>query len=142
MAIMTVPGMQSLGLWKVMDTITYTAHAPLEFIFVINEKAWQSLSPAHRAIMTEAARTVEIQARKRVELIEAAAARFVLEKGVKTFPLTPDQVAEWRACSAEMISEYMDRNGELARRLMNAYAKLRTDPCCTKGPSETAFTRR
>jgi hypothetical protein len=57
--------------------------------------------------------------------------------------LTHDQVAEWRACSAEMLAEYMEANGELAQRLMAAYGKLRTDPCCTTGPgSEMAFTRR
>jgi hypothetical protein len=56
--------------------------------------------------------------------------------------LTPDNVADWRACSADMVADYMDRNGELARRLMAAYSKLRTDPCCTAGPSEAAFTRR
>jgi hypothetical protein len=56
--------------------------------------------------------------------------------------LTPDQVAEWRACSADMLATYMERNGELARKLMKAYGKLRTDPCCTAAPSTAAFTRR
>lgn len=42
-----------------------------------------------------------------------------------------------------LLAEHMERNGELARRLMAAYAKLRTNPCCTARPgSETAFTRR
>jgi hypothetical protein len=41
-----------------------------------------------------------------------------------------------------MVADYMDKNGELARRLMVAYSKLRTDPCCTAGPSGGAFTRR
>jgi hypothetical protein len=63
--------------------------------------------------------------------------------GFKIQHLTHDEVAEWRACSAEMLAEYMEANGELAQRLMAAYGKLRTDPCCTTGPgSEMAFTRR
>jgi hypothetical protein len=56
--------------------------------------------------------------------------------------LTPDQVAEWRACSADMLARYMEANGELAAKLMAAYAKLRTDPCCMAGPSTKVFTRR
>ena len=36
------------------------------------------------------------------------------------------------ACSAEMLSEYMEQDGEPAQCLMAAYAKLRTGPCCTQ----------
>jgi hypothetical protein len=56
--------------------------------------------------------------------------------------LTPDQVAEWRACSAEMLADYMATHGAVAQRLMAAYAKLRTDPCCISAPSSAVFTRR
>ena len=31
---------------------------------------------------------------------------------------------------------------EFAQRLMAAYGKLRTDPCCTAGPSPAPFNRR
>jgi hypothetical protein len=41
-----------------------------------------------------------------------------------------------------MLTGYMERNGDLARRLMGAYGKLRTDPCCTAAPGSVAFTRR
>jgi C4-dicarboxylate-binding protein DctP len=142
MALMTLGGNQHLGLWKVQDTITLTAHASVEFLLVINEGTWRSLSPGHRAAMTEAARVAESEARVRVAAIEAASERFAIDKGLKVLRLTPDQVAEWRACSADMVADYMAKNGELARRLMAAYSKLRTDPCCSQGPSEAAFTRR
>jgi hypothetical protein len=55
--------------------------------------------------------------------------------------LTPDEVAEWRACSAPLVEDYMSKSGELGWRLMAAYGKLRTDPCCTTGPKGT-FNRR
>lgn len=34
----------------------------------------------------------------------------------------------------------MNAAGELGRRLMAAYGKLRTDPCCTSGP-KGGFTK-
>jgi hypothetical protein len=40
-----------------------------------------------------------------------------------------------------MLADYMEKNGDLARRLMAAYGRLRTDPCCTVGPGEGTFTR-
>jgi C4-dicarboxylate-binding protein DctP len=142
MALMTLGGNRNFGLWKVQDTITLTAHAPVEFLLVMNEGTWRSLSPGHRTVLTEAARIAEREARARVAGIEAASERFALDKGLKLVPLTPDQVAEWRACTADMVADYMEKNGEQARRLMAAYSKLRTDPCCSKGPGEAAFTRR
>jgi C4-dicarboxylate-binding protein DctP len=142
MAMLALPGLQSQGLWKATDTITYTAHAPVEMFLVINEKTWQSLSPAHRAVLAEAARIVERESRERVAKMETGIHAFAASKGMKTKELTPDQVAEWRACSADMLDEYMERSGELARKLMDAYGKLRTDPCCTGGPSTAVFTRR
>jgi C4-dicarboxylate-binding protein DctP len=142
MALMTLGGNRNFRLWEVQDTITLTTHAAVEFLLVINEGTWRALSPGHRTAMTEAIRIVEPEARARVAEIEAASQRFAIDKGLKLVQLTPDQVAEWRACSAEMVADYMEKNGEQARRLMAAYSKLRTDPCCSKGPSELEFTRR
>jgi C4-dicarboxylate-binding protein DctP len=141
-AAMSVQSFESMGLWKATDTLTYTAHSPVEYFLVINERTWQALSPAHQAIMTEAARKVESEGYDRLAKVEASMERFISDKGAKVVHLSPDNVADWRACSAEMVADYMDRNGELARRLMAAYSKLRTDPCCTAGPSEKPFTRR
>lgn len=142
MALMTLGGNQTLGLWKAQDTITLTSHAQAEFLLVVNEGKWRALSPDHRAAMTEAIRIVEPEARARVAQIEAASERFAIKKGFKIVGLTPDQVADWRACSADMVADYMTRNGEQARLLMAAYSKLRTDPCCSAAPGEAAFTRR
>jgi C4-dicarboxylate-binding protein DctP len=141
-AAMSVQAFQSLGLWKATDTLTYTAHSPVEYFLVINEKTWQALSPAHQAVMIEAARKVESEGYDRLAKVEASMERFISEKGARIAHLSPDNVADWRACSADMVADYMDKNGELARRLMVAYSKLRTDPCCTAGPSGGAFTRR
>lgn len=141
-AAMSVQAFQSMGLWKATDTLTYTAHSPVVYFLVVNERTWQALSPTHQAIMIEAARTVESDGYDRLAKVEASMERFISEKGAKIVHLTPDNVADWRACSADMIADYMDRNGQLARRLMAAYSKLRTDPCCTAGPSGEAFTRR
>jgi C4-dicarboxylate-binding protein DctP len=141
-AAMSVQAFQSLGLWKATDTLTYTAHAPVQYFLFINERTWQSLSPAHQAIVTEAARAVESEGYDRLAKVEASMERFISEKGARIAHLSPDNVADWRACSADMVADYMDKNGELARRLMVAYSKLRTDPCCTAGPSGGAFTRR
>jgi C4-dicarboxylate-binding protein DctP len=143
MALVALAAFQGRGIWKVVDTITRTGHAPTEFLLAINEKTFQSLSPEHRATVVKAASIVEREMRNRASEFESNAYAFAASKGVKVVDISPDQVAEWRACSATMIVDYMNTGGELANKLMVAYGKLRTDPCCTTGPrSELGFTRR
>jgi TRAP-type C4-dicarboxylate transport system substrate-binding protein len=142
MALVALAAFQGRGIWKVANTITRTGHAPTEFLLAINEKTFQSLPAEHRATVVKAAKTVEREMRERASEFEAKTYAFAESKGVKVQDVTPDQVAEWRACSAGMILEYMDKGGELASKLMAAYGKLRTDPCCMAGPSEMVFTRR
>jgi len=143
MALVALAAFQGRGIWKVVDTITRTGHAPTEFLLAINEKTFQSLPPGHRATVVKAARIVEHEMRDRASEFETNAYAFAASNGVRVVDISPDQVAEWRACSAAMIVDYMQTGGELANKLMMAYGKLRTDPCCTTGPrSELGFTRR
>jgi hypothetical protein len=52
--------------------------------------------------------------------------------------LSGDDVAAWRACSAPLLEEYMERAGRDGPKLFAAYGKLRTDPCCRDAPGEDA----
>ncbi len=140
MAVVSFGALQSRGLWRFTDTVTFTVHSPVEFFLIINEKTWQAMSPAHRAAIAQAASTVESEIRSRQPESEASARTFAKIKNVTLKELTPDQVADWRACSAGMLADYMDKNGEGARKLMAAYGRLRMDPCCSVVPGD--FTRR
>lgn len=135
MAMTGITGVDSRELWKVTDTITRTEHAALEFLVIIHEKTWQSLPESQRAIILESARKVERDLRDRMASIEENAYAFARQKGMKIYELTPDQVAEWRACSSGIVEDFMNGAGDLGRRLMVSYGKLRTDPCCSSGPA-------
>jgi C4-dicarboxylate-binding protein DctP len=84
---------------------------------------------------------VERRLRDQIAEIEDDDYRFAREKGMKVYDLTPDQVAEWRACSAAVLEDFMSRAGELAHKLMAAYGRLRTNSCCSAG-TPGIFTRR
>jgi C4-dicarboxylate-binding protein DctP len=132
-----ITSVEPRGLWQVADIVTVTNHVPIEFLLLVNENAWASLSPAHQAVIAGAARDVERRARDRAAVNEANAYAFSRSNGMQVRALTADQVAEWRACSAGMLEDYMGLGGDLSRRLLAAYAKLRTDPCCMSGPGDT-----
>jgi C4-dicarboxylate-binding protein DctP len=136
-----VSGVTARELWKASDTITRTEHGAVEMIAIINERVYQSLAPGHRAIILEAARNAERDLWDAMMRSEAEAYEVAREKGMQVHELSPDDVAEWRACSARVIEEYIAGAGELGTRMMQAYGKLRTDPCCNFAPKGT-FTLR
>jgi TRAP-type C4-dicarboxylate transport system substrate-binding protein len=142
---MSVAGFGALpayNLEEFVNTVTFTHHTPIAFLLVINEKRWQALSPIHRAILGQAATKVEIEISGFQIASEGRARAFAEKHNVRLQALTPDQVADWRACSAGMLTDYMNRVGDSARRIMDAYGKLRLDPCCSAAPGDAAFTRR
>ena len=110
---------------------------------IINDKAWQSLGEHHRAVIAAAARRAEQDLRQQMADIEAKAYAFARDKGMTVYDLTPNEVAEWRACSAPVVDNYPDacREARPAHDGSAAYGKLRTQPCCVSGPPGE-FTRR
>ncbi len=142
---MSVAGFGALpaySLEKFVDTVTFTHHTPITFFLFMNEKRWQALSAAYRAAIAQAAAKVEVEIRGFQAASEGRARAFAGKHNVKLQELTPDQVADWRACSAGMLAHYMDKVGDGARKLMAAYGRLRTDPCCSAAPGGVDFTRR
>jgi TRAP-type C4-dicarboxylate transport system substrate-binding protein len=131
----SITSVEPRALWQVADTVTVTNHVPIEFLLIVNERAWQALSPAHQAIIAEAARVAERAARDRMAENETAAYAFARAKGMRILNLTADQVADWRACSAVVLEDYLGQDGKLARRLLGTYGRLRTHPCCAAEPS-------
>jgi C4-dicarboxylate-binding protein DctP len=130
------------SLWEVANTITRTDHFVLEFIVVINEKLWQSLNATRKAIISAAAKQAEQDLRQTMADIESKSYAFARSKGIKISELAPDDVAEWRACSADIVQDYLDAAGELGQKIMEAYGRLRTDPCCDRGPTTGTFSLR
>jgi TRAP-type C4-dicarboxylate transport system substrate-binding protein len=134
MAMSGIAAVLSREMWSVSDTITRTDHSPLEYLLITTEKTWQALSPAHRAAITEAVKRLEPKIRERAAESERAVAAVAREKGMKIVDLAPHQVAEWRACSSDVLVQYMEASGEVGSRLMAAYGRLRTQPCCSAAP--------
>jgi TRAP-type transport system periplasmic protein len=138
MAMTGIASVLSREMWKVSDTITRTAHSPLEYLLIMTDKNWQALSPAHRAAVQEAVKRLELKIRERVAESERQVYSVAREKGMKIVNLAQHQVAEWRACSSDILLNYMETSGEVGSRLMASYGRLRTQPCCSAAPDDGA----
>jgi C4-dicarboxylate-binding protein DctP len=132
--MMSAASGHSWQLYAVSSVVTRTDHAAITFTAIINEKTWQSLDARHKTILGDAAKLVERLAREREAELQDQAYEFLRSKGMTIRDLSPEEVMQWRACSANVIDEYMEQGGDLSRLLMDAYGRLRTEPCCVGGP--------
>jgi C4-dicarboxylate-binding protein DctP len=128
-------------LWEVMDTLANTRHFADGMLILINEPVWQSLSPDHQRIVQEAATEAQESILTDLKKREKEGYALAEKNGMKIQEITPDEVAEWRACSAPVLEGFMSNAGELGQRLMQAYGQLRTQPCCSIG-TPGVFTHR
>ena len=120
-----VSGVKSRKLWQVMDTITVTNHADVEFLVLINEDFWQGLPADQQEIITMAARKVEADLRDKMSKIEADAFEAAKAEGMGVYVPTEAEMAAWREASAPVIEQYRAAAGELGAKLMMEAEKLR-----------------
>ncbi len=119
-----VSGVKSRKLWDVMDTITKTQHADIEFVVVVNDKFWSDLPEAHQKIITEAAAMADAAVRDKISEIENAAYDESLKNGMKIVEPTAEQIAAWRDCSKPVYDQYATDAGDLGKQVMDAAMKL------------------
>jgi len=115
-----VSGVQSRSLWEVMDTITVTNNADIEFIVVVNTDFWNGLPEEHRKIISEAARTAENSVRDAMSTIEADAYAAAEENGMQIYTPTADEMAAWKAASQPVYDTFLERTGETGKQMLDA----------------------
>ncbi|MEO1092032.1 MAG: TRAP transporter substrate-binding protein DctP [Pseudomonadota bacterium] len=117
-------GVQSRKLWEVMDTVTVTNNADIEFIVVINEAFWEGLPEGHREIISAAAREAEIAVRNAMAEIEATARSEAEANGMTVVELTPEQIEAWKAAAQPVFDAYLAGSGDLGKQVHDAALAL------------------
>ena len=115
-----VSGVQSRKLWEVMDHVTKTNHADIEFIVVVNEDFWQGLTDAQREMITAAAQKAELDVRNRVSEIEATAYAEAEQNGMTVYQPTDAEIEMWRKASAPVIEKWLASSGDLGQSVYEA----------------------
>lgn len=120
-----VSAVDSRRLWEVMDTITVTNNADIEFIVVVNEQFWQGLPEQHRAWINEAALFAEKDVRDRMSSIEAASYKAGRENGMTVYELSDEEVAAWEAAAQPVYDQFLADSGELGAKVLEAARALK-----------------
>lgn len=115
-----VSGVQSRSLWEVMDTITVTNHADIEFIVVTNTDWWNGLPQAHKDIISAAARNAENAVRDEMSAIEGRAYAAAKENGMTIYTPSADEIAQWKAVSQPVYDAFLEKTGDAGKAMLDA----------------------
>ncbi len=119
-----VSGVKSRSLWEVMDTITVTNNADIEFLVVVNNDWWNGLTEEQRKILSDAALKADRSVRDEMSSIENAAYEAAEEHGMKVYVPTAEEIAAWKAVSEPVYDAYREKAGDLGAKLMKAAEAL------------------
>jgi len=120
-----VTAVKSRKLHEVMDYTIVTNHAGLEFVVLINEKVWQGLSSSERSLLSKAARTVEVDLRKKYAQIHEDTLKWIdAETKMKVVRPTAAQMDAWRKVAQPAWGIYKKNSGPLGVELVEAAQKL------------------
>ncbi|HMB74870.1 MAG TPA: TRAP transporter substrate-binding protein DctP [Kiloniellaceae bacterium] len=115
-----VSGVKSRKLWEVMDTITVTNHADIEFVVVVNSDWWNGLSEEIRGQIEAAAAVAQEDVRDRMSQIEADAYAAAKENGMTVVELSDDDLAAWLAVAQPVYDGYLAATGDEGKAVLDA----------------------
>lgn len=118
-----VTAVKSRKMYQVMDYLTVTNHADIEFIVLVNEKAWQSLTDKQREIMSKAGMRVESELRNKMAELEREALDAVRGE-MKIIELSDAERDAWRKATQSVVDTFIERAGPLGVDLVSQARKL------------------
>ena len=117
-------GVKSRQLWEVMDTVTTTNDADIEFIVVVNTDFWNGLTDAQRDIISTAAINAENDVRDRMSTIEAEAFEEAKANGMTIYTPTAEEMAAWREAAKPVYEAFLANTGDLGKQVFEAAQKF------------------
>jgi len=116
---------QSRKLYEVMDYVTITNHAQTEFLIVMNDKLWDSLSDQEKEWITTAARDAEQTIRSATKDENLQSEEFIRSQTkMQVVNLTPEEIKAWQDAAAPAVDAFIQEAGEDGKRLVEEVRKL------------------
>jgi len=118
-----IGSVKSRKLYEVMDVVTRSEHAKIEFLMLINDGVWETLSGDEQTAMTECGLASEASLRESIAAIEADAAEDTISKGKEVIEMTDADRAEWKVAAQPVVDAYLANSGELGKAVLAAIGK-------------------
>ena len=114
-----VSGVKSRKLYEVMDHLTLTYDSAIEFVVVMNNDFYESLSDANKKIIEDAAREVEQTLRDQIFAQQAEAFEEARGK-MNVIELTAAQRAAWAKATAGIVDRFVKETGDAGASAVKA----------------------
>jgi C4-dicarboxylate-binding protein DctP len=116
---------KSRKIWEVMDHVTAVNTAAIEFLVVINEKVFQSLTDAERTLITTAATKAEATLRSEFAQIEKDALEAGRQNKMVVYTPNAAELEEWRKSAVPVRDEFLKGSGPLGKQVYDAATGLK-----------------
>ncbi len=110
---------ESRKIYEVMDNVTLSYDSIIEFVAIMNNDFFNSLSPKNQDIILKASATVEQNLRDKVYSSEEAMAKR-LESRMNVVRLTSDERKEWESIAKPVLERYRAKVGSMADEVIKA----------------------
>ena len=116
---------KSRRLWEVMDTVTVANMAAIEFVVVINEKIFLSLTDDERKIIVVAARGAEVKLRDSFTQLEKEAIEAGRQNKMMIYMPNVTEMEAFRKSAEAVREEFLKASGDLGRQVHDAALALK-----------------
>lgn len=116
---------ESRKLFEVMNSVTITNHAQTEFLVVMNDKLFDTMSAQEKKWVSDAALAAELKMRAETKKDNLDSEQFIKDKtSMKVINLTPAQVKSWQEAAKPAIDAYIKDAGPAGQRLVDEVRKF------------------
>jgi len=121
----TAAGVTSRKIYEVLDYLIVTNHADVEFVVIVNEGVWQSLSDEQRECVMKAGAAVESDLRDAIIKKDQDAIEWVgANTDMQVIELTPAEREAWVEAAGPVREKYLESAGPLGQKLLDEVNKL------------------
>jgi C4-dicarboxylate-binding protein DctP len=120
----TIADIREKKIWEVMDTVSITNSASVQFLLVANSSWWNSLSNNVRQTVSRAAYSAERRSIEELKKIEISAYNEAIQNGMNLVILSNDDKDYWKEKSGPIYKKFLARtgsNGQAAFDLVISY---------------------
>mgnify|MGYP001189530158 CR=1 FL=1 len=107
----TIADIKEKKIWEVMDTISLTNNANLQFLMIANRSWWNSISPNLRSYISTTATAAEVESVKVLKSLEAESYKQAIENGMKLVLLSNDDRDYWKEKSSPIYKKFLEKTG-------------------------------
>ena len=107
----TIADIRAKKIWEVMDTISLTNNANMQFLLIANNGWWSSLNPSVQRFISKAALTAERKSVETLKDIEANSYKEAIQNGMNIVVLSNDDKDYWREKSSPIYKRFLEKTG-------------------------------